>query len=165
MKKLFIIVAALFISLAATAQSRTEKIEFVESSARNIEPTQSVVVSPLIADLKIISNERISYSETSYAVVPEIERVMPSLKGMALSNAAKKYNADAIVAATIDVRTNEAGFLVITVSGYPAKYDNFRNATSDDLDLVLKAHRLNDKSENTDVIATPENRMRIINKM
>lgn len=53
-------------------------------------------------------------------------------KKTALLNAAKKYGADVIVAATIEVETTDSGNLKITVMGFPARYTNFRKATEKD---------------------------------
>ena len=61
MKKLVLCAIALMGVLSASAQNRLERVEYQESSARNIEPQQSVMIAPLIADLQIISG-KISYT-------------------------------------------------------------------------------------------------------
>lgn len=52
-------------------------------------------------------------------------------KKVALNQAAQKYRADAIIGALINVRT-ENNRLVISVTGWPVRYVNFRSATSGD---------------------------------
>ena len=52
-------------------------------------------------------------------------------KKVALNQAAQKYQADAIIGALINVRT-ENNRLIISVTGWPVRYVNFRSATSDD---------------------------------
>ena len=41
-----------------------------------------------------------------------------------------------IIGAMVDVITNDQGRLEITITGYPATYVNFRNATQQDMNLV-----------------------------
>lgn len=61
---------------------------------------------------------------------------IPNFKRIVLCKAARQYNADLIIGATIDVVTNKGGCLEITVVGYPAKYTKFRNATKENVELV-----------------------------
>ena len=62
--------------------------------------------------------------------------LVPSFKKIALCHAARAHKADMIIGAMVDVITNENGHLEITITGYPAKYVNFRNATQQDVNLV-----------------------------
>lgn len=126
----------LFIAVAMTLSScgiQTRTI-YREASGRNIEPLQNVVINPLLADLELISETKQTYTETSDLVVnyaTKIEQI-DAAKNMALLNAAKKYDADTMVAALVSVDTNDDGNLVITITGYPARYTNFRKMTSAD---------------------------------
>lgn len=150
---------ALLSVLCASAQSRLERVEYQESSARNIEPQQSVMVAPLIADLEIISS-KIFHTEVeafkNYEVTPAIVQFIPDFKKVALSRAARKYDADVIVGATVDVITNPSGRIEITISGYPARYTNFRNATAQDVSLVGAAKVVCD--ENVGILNSPDSR-------
>ena len=78
--------------------------------------------------------------------------MMPELKKIALSKAAKIYDADLLVGTIIDVITNDAGLLEITVSGYPAKYTNFRNATKTDIENVQAARVATFGQDNTEIL-------------
>lgn len=144
----------------ALAQQRTDKVEYQESSARNLEPVQSVMISPLIADMEVVS-EKIYYTETeafrNYTVSPAIVSFIPEFKKVALSRAARAYKADAIVGATVDVITNAQGRIEITISGYPARYTNFRNATLDDVTLVGKAKSIASGNDD-EILQNPKNR-------
>ena len=48
----------------------------------------------------------------------------------------------------------EDGRLIITVSGYPARYTNFRVATTEDTDLAREAQMFKNDLGN-DVVSTP----------
>lgn len=152
---------AILCILTGNAQNRTT--DYKESSARNLEPLHSVMTAPLIADLQI-TGERIVYTEkeafAAYTVTPDIVQFIPNFKKVALSCAARAYNADAIIGATVDVITNANGHLEITISGYPAKYTNFRNATSEDMNLVQEGLNLM-KQNNTDILSTPTDQTRL----
>ncbi len=136
MKKLLLCVVALLASVAAFGQRGT--VNYTASSARSIEPAQAVMITPMVADMEVIS-DRISYTESEafadYPINADLILQVPTLEKIALSRAAKAYGADAIVAATVDVATNSQGRLEITISGYPVKYVNFRNATVQDAQL------------------------------
>ena len=162
-RSILVSAAALVFCTIASAQSRTDRVEYQESSARNLEPQQSVMITPMIADLQLIS-DKIAYTEkdafSKYPVSQAIVKLVPEFKKIALSRAARAYKADAIVGATIDVITNNAGFLEITVSGYPAKYVNFRNATTQDVELVAKAKSVTG-DENNKILENPEGQTRL----
>lgn len=117
------------------------QVDYMESSARYLEPTQSIMTTPLIADLAVTSGQ-ISYTETEafkdYEVTEELIELVPSFKAIALCHAARAHKADMIIGAMVDVITNDRGRLEITITGYPARYINFRNATEEDMELVRK---------------------------
>ncbi len=119
-------------ALAPTVQVTTE-VHYREASGRNIEPKQNAVVVPMVAHLEVISDKRIEYVETfNETVTEELVEDIALYKRIALLNATKKYDADTMVAALINVETTEDGKLVITIYGYPARYKNFRSMKSDD---------------------------------
>ena len=160
MKKLLMLGVVLFAATSLFAQKGT--LQYQESSARSLEPAHAVMITPLVADMQLLG-DRISYTESeafaAYAITPEIVGFIPTFKNIALSRAAKFYKADAIVAATVDVITNAAGRIEITISGYPVKYVNFRNAKMEDVELQNRAQSFSgtedvfdDKNKNTTVI-------------
>lgn len=159
MKKLLLLLAIVSISLGATAQ-RTERVEYQESSARNLEPEHSMMLTPLIADIKV-SPTKITYTETEafkdFPVQKGIEKLMPDFKSIALSRAAKAHHADLLVGTIIDIITNKDGYLEITVSGYPASYVSFRNATLNDIELVRQGKNVSSGKDNFDIINNPQN--------
>ena len=56
----------------------------------------------------------------------------------------------------MDVVTNASGHLEITITGYPARYTNFRNATSEDIVLVQKGLETMAKGAQANMLALPE---------
>lgn len=136
-------------SAAIASAQKIDRIEtsvdYMESSARYMEPSQKMMITPMIADLEVVSGS-VSYTETeafkNYEVTEELTRHVPGFKRIALSRAARAHKADVIIGAMVDVITNENGRLEITITGYPARYTNFRNATSDEIDLVKKGQTI-----------------------
>lgn len=131
--------------------------EYQESSARNLEPEQTMLVSPLIADLKVSETKIYHVEREAFADVVIDASVINDIseyKKIALSRAARANNADVMVGTIMDIVT-ENGKLVITVSGYPARYTNFRVATTDDTELVREAQMFKNNL-NEVVVSTPD---------
>ena len=158
MKKLFLFFALGVVASLAMAQKNVS-VEYQESSTRNLEPEHYMVTAPLIADIKVTA-DKITYTETeafrkfpiTVDNVKDIKAMMPEFKKIALSRAAKAHNADLLVGTIIDVTTDVGGFICITVSGYPAKYVNFRNATSQDMDIVRSARIATYGQDNLEIL-------------
>lgn len=159
-RKLFVVIALLIGSMTIAFAQKGEivNVGYMESSARYMEPTQSIMTTPLIADLSVVGGQ-ISYTETeafkNYEVTENTKYDAPGFKKIALCNAARAHKADMIIGAMVDIITNDKGRLEITVIGYPARYTNFRNATTQDIDLVKHGMTvLFDGS--SDILETPE---------
>ena len=138
------VLAVLALASCSTVQTSV-RIDYMESSTENLEPQNMIMTSPMIADLKVIGDQ-ITYTETEAFKDIEVTRwvidAIPNFKRIALCKAARQYNADLIIGATIDVVTNKDGRLEITVVGYPAKYTKFRNATKEDVELVKEGYKV-----------------------
>ncbi len=146
MKKLvlFTLLVTLMVSCAPTTPLYQEAsyvvrtYEYSESTARNLEPEHTMLLTPLIADLEV-SSKKIYYTEKeAFADVVVDESVIQNIdefKKIALCRAAQQHKADVLVGAMIEVETIDER-LVITISGYPAYYKNFRNATVKDTELI-----------------------------
>lgn len=138
-------------------------VDYMESSARYMEPSQNIMTTPMIADLEVIGAS-ISYTETeafkNYEVTEDLIKLIPGFKSIALSRAARAHKADVIIGAMVDVITNEQGRLEITITGYPARYTNFRNATNDDIELVKFGQTVIVSGESS-VLETPDQQIRV----
>ncbi len=145
------------------AQQRIERVDYQESTARNLEPEHFMLLTPLIADLEV-SSEKVTHTEKAafaeFPVTTAMIREIPEFKKIALSRAARACNADVMVGTTIDVITNSQGLLEITITGYPAHYRRFRNATLEDIDLIKQTRRA-DKGEHEAVAERPKDRSKI----
>lgn len=133
MRKLLGLCAGMALILCSCSTVKT--ITYTES--RTLEPTSSIHAVPLIADLQV-SETRISYAENVSADLSslseaEARRLTDELKATVLANAVKKHNADVLVLPVVEVQGNGLTQMTITVTGYPAVYKNFRNASKDDL--------------------------------
>jgi hypothetical protein len=166
-KKLFLLVAVVMGSATLASAQKIDRIEttveYMESSARYLEPSQIIMTTPLIADIEIIGSA-ISYTEVdafkNYEVTEELTKMVPGFKQVALSRAARAHKADIIIGAMVDVITNEEGRLEITITGYPARYTNFRNATNNDIDLVKKGQTVI-VEKGSDMMDAPDQQIRV----
>jgi len=142
MKKTVILLVALcglFSVNSITAQNN--KLTYSSSESRDFEPRQGVIVTPLLADIKVITQTSVCDSVIFPIIVASIapNQMMTwvmEYKKQAMSMMLKKYKADAMIAPLTDVSTTPDGKMKIIVTGYPARYTNFRNATSTDVWLV-----------------------------
>ncbi len=158
MKRILFVLGLASVSFAAFAQ-RDTRIVYQESSTRTLEPDHYVMTAPIIVDV-VVSPNKITYTEKeAYKMFPvtvgnaeQLKAMMPELKKIALSKAAKLNDADLLVGTIIDVITNGEGLLEITVSGYPAKYSNFRNATKTDIENVKEARIATYGQDNTEIL-------------
>ena len=167
LKKLFMVTAIVIGSVTIASAQKIDRVEttvdYMESSARYLEPSQNIMTTPMIADLQVIGAS-ISYTETeafkNYEVTEELIKLVPGFKSIALSRAARAHKADVIIGAMVDVITNEQGRLEITITGYPARYTNFRNATNDDIELVKFGQTVIVSGESS-VLETPDQQIRV----
>ena len=170
LKKLLLVIAIAIGSVTIASAQKVDRIEttvdYMESSARYMEPSQNIMTSPMIADLEVIGGS-ISYTEIeafkNYEVTEELTQLVPGFKRIALSRAARAHKADVIIGAMVEVITNKNGRLEITITGYPARYTNFRNATSEDMDLVKKG-QIVVLDNSSDVLDTPEQQIKVEEK-
>lgn len=128
-KTFFLLLAAALMGSCAIQQ----KLSYTESSTRNVAPHTSALITPIVADLELVSTAKIDPYEKIIPgeVTPQLIANIDGWKKLALSEAAQKYGADLLIGASIAIDTVD-GRLVIVVSGWPARYINFRHATADD---------------------------------
>ena len=166
MKKLLLLTLVAISAAACSTLGPNSYVtyDYNESTARNLEPEHIMLTTPVIADLDV-SGKRITHIEKEafadivvdgYAIQPEN---MEGYKKIALSRAAKAYDADVLLGSMIDVQTIE-GRLVITVTGFPAKYVNFRKATLHDAELMREASIFRNNKGDI-VVASPEEEERV----
>ncbi len=152
----------------AQKEAYNENYWYNSTAARNLEASHEMMVTPLLADVKLQPVGRQVFGEDRFYYV-DIEasdawkaQTIDQLKRQALFDFTKEFQADVIIGALISAQTvdeNKDGMVDregnrykvrITISGYPANYVNFRNATQNDRwikDQMLKGN--NDR--NSDV--------------
>lgn len=160
MKRFSFLFLALLSLLATNAfAQKNEVYDYQESSARNLEPNHTMLLTPLIADIDV-SPTKVKHVEreafANYVVDKDVAKHIPAFKKIALSRATHAYNADVMVGTTIDVVTDQSGHIVITVSGYPAHYKNFRIGTSEEIKTIMLARSISTGQDNRDVIRQAE---------
>lgn len=131
MKKTFILcISTLLLASCAAPQ----QIIYREAEGRNIEPALNAVVTPLVADLQLISEQSISELHTfDVNVTTDILKDIDKYKNIALLRTIKEHNVDTLVGTIVNVDTNKDGKLEITVTGYPARFANFRPMDKEDM--------------------------------
>ena len=139
-----------------------ETTEYMESTARVLEPNQKMLLTTLIADLRVAEN-KVYYTETeafaNFKVTPALLKNITELKKIAISRAASAHKADVLVGTSIDIVTKD-GRLVMTVSGYPAYYTKFRNVNEKDIELLKSAQTLQSK-DGADIVNTPATQLNV----
>lgn len=147
------------VALFALSLSGCQIYNYEERGARNIEPDHRVVTVPIVADVELLSTNKIVYSEKFYDV--ELNKSMSrglfkrkrltessnnelieTYKYTALAHAVKKYNADFLIGAIFDVDyTQQTNILEVTVTGFPAKYKEIRKASEEDAWFITPQNR------------------------
>lgn len=140
MKNIFFLLTCLLFLLTGCAQPQYVT-SYKSTESRDFEPRQGVVVTPLVADMKVLSQSAVKDSvvfDILVATIPadQISSWVYECKKDAMSLLMKKFKADAIVASLSEVSTTPEGLMKIVISGYPAVYQNFRNATAADSWMV-----------------------------
>ncbi len=131
---------ALVSVLSASAQKNTT-VEFHQAQARQVEPLIQTFILPKVAEMKVEPN-RISFTTfISNEEVVAMKGEIYELKAYALANACKANNADVIIAATyiIDTDKSNKGYNV-TVVGYPAVYEKWRDVQQGDYQWIQSVY-------------------------
>lgn len=136
MKKTIVLLIAGFFLFGTQSYAQVKVVTYRETNAPSNDPMSGVIVTPVLADLKVIS-EKMIYTEEFDVVLnsTNIDANVMNFKSLALLNALKKSGADLMVGPLYEVSSTPQG-LKITVSGWPAVYTNFRSATENDQWMV-----------------------------
>lgn len=153
MKKiyLFLLVTALFFITSCATTSSTTKTTYSKSQYRTVQTSQTVSTAPIIADL-VVSEKKINYAERINTVIfgmsqAEAKALAEKESETVIANALKANKADVLVAPITDIQTDANGYLVIEVTGYPAVYKNFRNASKEEMWIVERPAPTTTKEE------------------
>lgn len=144
MKRILLLaITAIAMMLPAFAQQQAQPI-FQDSEVHMSQPEVRVFVTPQVADLEMIypGKSREEYQQffniKSIDTLTEVE--FDNLKKRALYSFASEHGADLIIEPIFNsiVSEKDPKRILITVTGYPAKYVNFRplGKSQGDLDMV-----------------------------
>jgi hypothetical protein len=133
MKRLFFTLSlAVGVTVAgfATDTDKENKL-FEEAYARDEEPATVVYIHPQIADMQMLSKDREVYGPYRFKLQKPgsvMEGELDNAKARALYRATMESDADLMIGTLYDsyIVENDERFISVEVSGYPAKYVNFR---------------------------------------
>lgn len=140
MKRLLIIIglaiAAASPVLAAKPANPNDSKLFEEAMARDEEPKTKTFVVPQIADMQMLSKERETYGPYKFRLTKSgelTENELSNAKGRALYRATLESDADLMIGTLYDsyIMEGDEKYVVVELSGYPAKFVNFRPLPTD----------------------------------
>lgn len=131
-------------TLSAAADDKTSsQVLFQDSEMHMSQPELRIFVTPQVCDMEMIYPNK-PCSEYSYSVeIRSLESLteaeLTNLKNRTLYQFAKKHGADVIIEPIFNsyVTTDNKNVLNITVTGFPARYVNFRPLGKSDVDLDM----------------------------
>ncbi|MBP1645353.1 MAG: hypothetical protein H6Q16_928 [Bacteroidetes bacterium] len=153
MKKIFTLVL-LLIGISTFAQN---KHSVTQSQARLIESQYGVLTAPIIGELDQISSKKIihkveffigGFKDAQRDIVPNLE----DYKKYTIANYCTENDYDLLINPLFQVVTNAEGDkLIVTVTGYPARYKSFRPAKEEDrwMTLFIKDNSTDDRIKKT----------------
>lgn len=138
-----VVLSGIIALLAVFALSGCSSTELTKQtcSAKTADPMATTLYSAITADVEVIGG-RITYTE-EFKTGDYVGMTVEKFRVLATHNVAEKNNADLIVSPNYETIENASRSTVtVTVTGYPAKYKNFRTATDDDVKLAKEASRV-----------------------
>lgn len=139
MKKLILITSLTFVcALGVSAQKSNVRIQ--DTQARLLDVNSNAYVKPLTVELVVDKSKgriRDEWSLTKEQAEGEMKGDITNIRSYAVYMSSQKHNADVIVAATFNFRTNDAGTgYQITVVGYPATFEHWKTAEAIDYEWI-----------------------------
>lgn len=136
LNKIMTIAASMTLCAAAFAQNN---FHYEGNTVTVVEPGANVSTTPIIADESICGDR---FTETvvldQFPATRGNLRYVDDFQALALSQLAKEHDADFIITTQVNVCTQD-GCFAVTVTGYPARYENFRKPTQEDMELLRQA--------------------------
>lgn len=107
----------------------------VKKTSTTVDVNAVVSQYPTVADLEVLNKveaEEVWNFHPFHIAEPKVSVMKSNL----IANILKSKNADVLLEPQITYSKTSFGERVLTISGYPAKFKNFRKATKDDLDAL-----------------------------
>ncbi len=138
--KRIILLALLAVGSIGGAQAQKDKVKIQDTQARLLDVTSNAYVKPLTVELVIDKSKgriRDEWTLTKELAETEMKGDIVNIRSYAVYMSSQKHNADVIVAATFNFRTNDEGTgYLITVVGYPATFQNWKTADASDYEWI-----------------------------
>lgn len=156
------ILPALAVALLSSCGTTTQlgKTEYHAQQARITEPKFQAFMTPLVGEVEVMKEKGRITSEAYIRPInfgaANYEYQIEEAKKYVLFAETKKHNADILIAATYDINTDDVrkGTVSIVVSGYPAKYVNWRPAKEEDYKWIGSTY-LNKEEKQAVKVETP----------
>ncbi|MDO4957588.1 MAG: hypothetical protein Q4E60_11305 [Bacteroidales bacterium] len=136
MKHIITIIICLMVSLSMHAQ----KVKVQDTQARLLDVTSSGYVKPLTVELKVDTSKgrvRDVWPLSKEQVEVEFKSDLANIRSYAVYMSSKKHDADVIVAATFNFKSNANGDgYEIELVGYPANFVNWKTAGPEDYEWI-----------------------------
>lgn len=140
MKKQILIAVLLALGCTSGAYAQRDKVKIQDTQARLLDVTSNAYVKPLTVELKVDKSKgriRDEWTLTRDQAEAEMKGDIVNIRSYAVYMSSQKHNADVIVAATFNFRTNDEGTgYLITVVGYPATFENWKTADATDYEWI-----------------------------
>ncbi|WP_294553859.1 hypothetical protein [uncultured Bacteroides sp.] len=139
MKRL-ILVISLTIACAIGAYAQKATVKMQETQARLLDVTSNAYVKPLTVELIIDKSKgrvKDEWTLTKDQAETEMKGDISNIRSYAVYMSSQKHNADVIVAATFNIKTNDNGNgYIVTVVGYPGSFANWKTAEANDYEWI-----------------------------
>lgn len=126
------LIGLLFASCATTNTGSSKSLDIVGPGVLHL---------PVVADLEV-SQQRVSYTKT-FNITGESNS---TAKNEVIRELLKQYNSDVLIEPIFE-STKTGSKLELTVTGFPAKYKNFRTIQKSDIELIETTPGLIQKAE------------------
>ena len=117
----------------------------VKQTASTVNVQNEVCTSPTVADLEVMEKVELK-KEWNFRPFHVGEPKLSFQKGNLIAESLQKMGADVLLEPQVSFTRTSYGPRVLIITGYPAKYKNFRKATKEDLE-ALKAYPVLNKTE------------------
>lgn len=122
-------------------KNKAEQKLFEEAATRDQEPAFQVFITPQVADVEFLSEERETFGPYQFRFKGELTQGgLENFKGRAVYNAMIEAGADVIIAMLPHsyISENDDHVLYVEITGYPAKYVKFRplGKNPDDFEMI-----------------------------